>query len=263
MNSSATHLVLIPSYDTGPRLATTVEEVLRYWSPVWVVVDGSTDNSADPVRALAARDLRVRVIDRPENGGKGAAIATGLALALARGFTHVLTMDADGQHPADLVPVFMEASQAEPAALVLGRPVFGPEAPAARLHGRKLSVALARIEILGPGIDDPLFGFRVYPAAGLARALAATRWARRYDFDHEIAVRMFWDGIPTLNLPAPCRYLAKSDGGVSHFNYVRDNLVLIWLQIRLLLQLLLWRWPRVWKLRRTRNPASVPAPALR
>ena len=238
MTPSATHLVLIPSYDSGPRLATTVEEVLRFWSPVWIVVDGSTDASADPVRALAARDPRVRVIDRPANGGKGAAIATGLAAALAAGFTHVLTMDSDGQHPADLVPVFMESSRAQPDALVLGRPVFGPEAPAARRQGRKLSVGLAWLEILGPGIDDPLFGFRVYPAAALARAFASTRWGRRFDFDHEAAVRMFWDGTPTLNLPAPCRYLAKSDGGVSHFHYVRDNLVLIWLHLRLLAELL-------------------------
>jgi glycosyltransferase involved in cell wall biosynthesis len=262
MTPSATHLVLIPSYDTGPRLGSTVEEVLRFWSPVWVVVDGSTDGSAEPVRALAARDLRVRVIDLPENRGKGAAIATGVALAIAHGFTHVLTMDSDGQHPADLVPAFMAASQAEPTALVLGRPVFGPEAPAARCQGRKLSVGLAWIEILGPGIDDPLFGFRVYPAAPLARALASTRWARRFDFDHEVAVRMFWDGTPTRNLPAPCRYLAKADGGVSHFHYGRDNLVLIWLQARLLLQLALWRWPGIRRLRRARTRTTAPSAAL-
>jgi glycosyltransferase involved in cell wall biosynthesis len=252
MTTSATHLVLIPSFDTGPRLASTVAEALRHWSPVWVVVDGSTDGSAEPVRVLAAGDARVRVIDLPENRGKGAAIATGLALALAHGFTHVLTMDADGQHPGDLIPGFMAASQASPAALVLGRPIFGAEAPTARCQGRKLSVALAWVEILGRGIDDPLFGFRVYPGEALARALASTRWARRFDFDHEVAVRMFWDGTPTLNLPAPCRYLAKSDGGVSHFRYGRDNLVLIWLQTRLLLELVLWRWPRVWRLRHAR-----------
>jgi glycosyltransferase involved in cell wall biosynthesis len=263
MNASPTHLVLIPSYDTGPRLASTVTEVLRFWSPVWVVVDGSRDGSADPVRALAAVDPRVRVIDRAENGGKGAAIALGVAEALAAGFTHVLTMDSDGQHPANLVPAFMEASRLQPDALVLGRPVFGAEAPLARCQGRKLSIGLAWIEILGPGIDDPLFGFRIYPAAALAHALASTRWARRFDFDHEIAVRMFWDGTPTVNLPAPCRYLAKSDGGVSHFHYVRDNLVLIWLQLRLLGQLIFWRWPRVLQLRRGRATPPLPASALR
>jgi glycosyltransferase involved in cell wall biosynthesis len=236
-----------------------VEEALRFWSPVWVVVDGSTDGSERAVQALAERDPRVRVLPSPANEGKGAAIGRGVAAAEAAGFTHVLTMDSDGQHPADLIPAFMAASAAQPEALVLGRPIFGAEAPLARCQGRKLSIGLAWVEILGPGIDDPLFGFRVYPTAALGRALHSTRWARRFDFDHEIAVRMFWDGTPTLNLPAPCRYLTKADGGVSHFHYLRDNLVLIWLQTRLLAQLF-WRWPQVRRLRRTRAAAAPLAP---
>ena len=248
---SATHLVLIPSYNTGPQLRQTVQEALAHWRPVWVVVDGSTDGSATAVQELAARDSQVRVLVRPHNGGKGAAVATGVAAALAAGFTHVLTMDSDGQHPAGHIPQFMAESQAQPAALVLGRPVFGPEAPLARLHGRKLSIGLARLEILGAGIDDPLFGFRVYPAAALQRAFASTRCARGFDFDPEMAVRLVWAGVPTRNLPAPCRYLAASAGGVSHFHYVRDNLKLVWLHTRLLSQLLLWRWVPVLRARRS------------
>jgi glycosyltransferase involved in cell wall biosynthesis len=247
---SASHLVLIPSYNAGPQLALTVQAARAQWQPVWVVVDGSTDGSAAAVQELAARDPQVRVLVRPRNGGKGAAVATGVAAALAAGFTHVLTMDSDGQHPAGHIPAFMAESQAHPAALVLGRPVFGPEAPLARLQGRKLSVGLARLEILGAGIDDPLFGFRVYPAAALQRALASTRHARGFDFDPEVAVRLVWSGVPTLNLAAPCRYLAKDAGGVSHFHYVRDNLKMIWLHIRLLGSLVLWRWVPVLRARR-------------
>jgi len=254
MKPSATHLVLIPSYNTGPRLAVTVEEALAQWSPVWVVVDGSTDGSATAVQAMAARDRRVRVIVRAENGGKGAAVLTGVKAALAQGFTHVLTMDADGQHPAGHIALFMAASAADPDALVLGRPVFGPEVPLERLHGRKLSVGLARLEILGRGIDDPLFGFRVYPAAALRAALESTKRARGFDFDPEVVVRMFWAGVPTRNLPAPCRYLAKADGGVSHFHYLRDNLKLIWLHTRLITQLVLWRWPAVRRVGRGGRP---------
>lgn len=249
---SATHLVLIPSYNTGPRLTRTVAEALATWSPVWVMIDGSTDGSAAPVHELATRDSRVRVIVRERNGGKGAAVLTGVTAALAAGFTHVLTMDSDGQHPADRIPEFMATSLAHPRALVLGRPIFGPEVPLERLHGRKLSVGLARLEILGSGIDDPLFGFRVYPAAALQRALGQTRRGRGFDFDPEVAVRLVWQGVPTVNLAAPCRYLAKSEGGVSHFHYLRDNLKLIWLHTRLLSQLLLWRWPGVLRQRRHR-----------
>jgi glycosyltransferase involved in cell wall biosynthesis len=251
MTPSVSHLVLIPSYNPGSRLAATVVDVLDQWSPVWIVDDGSTDESTAAVQELAANDQRVRVIVRSRNGGKGAAVATGVDSAITAGFTHVLTLDADGQHPVDHVRPFMAASLAQPAALILGRPIFGPEVPLERLHGRKLSVWLARLEIFGAGIDDPLFGFRVYPAVALQRALAATRRARGFDFDPEVAVRMYWAGVPTLNLPAPCRYIARGEGGVSHFNYLRDNLKLIWLHLRLLTQLLLWRWVFVLRVRRS------------
>jgi glycosyltransferase involved in cell wall biosynthesis len=253
MTPSSTHLVLMPSYNTGPRLRDTVATALAQWNPVWVVLDGSTDGSEALLREMAAANPALRIILRDRNGGKGAAVLTGVNAALEAGFTHVLTMDADGQHPASLIPQFMASSMASPAALVLGRPVFGPEVPLERLHGRKLSVGLARLEILGPGIDDPLFGFRVYPARELKRALDSTRRARGFDFDPEVAVRMFWAGVPTVNLPAPCRYIAKAEGGVSHFHYVRDNLKLIWLHTRLLTQLLLWRWLQVRRARRSRR----------
>jgi glycosyltransferase involved in cell wall biosynthesis len=245
MSPSTTHLVLIPSYNAGPRLVETVRGAMEHWLPVWVVVDGSTDGSAAAVKELAAVNPHLGVIERPHNGGKGAAVETGVSAALDAGFTHVLTMDSDGQHPADHIGDFMAASLAQPASMVLGRPVFGPEAPLARLQGRKLSVWLVQIEVLGRGIDDPLFGFRVYPAAALARAFTATRRARGFDFDPEMAVRLVWAGVPTVNVPAPCRYLTKDAGGVSHFHYLRDNLKMIWLHTRLLTQLLLWRWVRV------------------
>lgn len=247
---SSTHLVLIPSYNTGPLLVPTIQEALRYWSPVWIVIDGSTDGSGLAAQAFAATEPRVRVIVRPVNGGKGAAVLDGAEAALAAGFTHVLTMDSDGQHPGGHIDEFMRASIQQPHSLILGRPVFGPEVPLERLYGRKISVGFARLEILGSGIDDPLFGFRVYPAAPLVRALHSTRRARGFDFDPEVVVRMVWDGVPTVNLPAPCRYLAANEGGVSHFNYVRDNFKMVWLHLRLLAQLFSWRWVQVLRARR-------------
>jgi glycosyltransferase involved in cell wall biosynthesis len=250
MTIDSTHLVLIPSYNPGPLLLTTVRAALACWRPVWVVVDGNTDGSHGAVEALARAEPGLRVIIRPRNGGKGAAVLTGAEAAQAAGYTHALVLDADGQHPTERIGDFMEASRAAPAALVLGRPVFGPEAPWARLQGRRLSVGLARFEVFGAGIDDPLFGFRVYPLAALVRVLRSTRFARRYDFDPEVAVRLFWAGTPTLNRPAPCRYLSPAEGGVSHFHYVRDNVRMVWLHTRLLTELLLWRWPAVLRHRR-------------
>lgn len=254
MIASSTHLVLIPSYNTGPRLLATVQEVLGFWQPVLVVVDGSTDGSEKAVLELARSEPALRVIVLPRNGGKGAAVLAGSEAALREGFTHALVMDADGQHPADRIVDFMQASMGSPAALVLGRPVFGPEAPLVRLKGRQISVNLVRWEIFGPGIDDPLFGFRVYPLMALVRVLECTWGARHYDFDPEVAVRLFWGGVPTMNIPASCRYLSRSEGGVSHFHYLRDNVRMVWLHTRLITELVMWRWLSVWRHRRAISP---------
>src|SRR5206468_229461 len=100
----------------------TVEAARAQWNPVWVVIDGSTDGTGKRIQQMAASDsgLRVLVLDR--NQGKGAAVLHGLQAAQAAGFTHALTMDSDGQHPADLIPSFMKASQQRPETMVLGRP---------------------------------------------------------------------------------------------------------------------------------------------
>ena len=256
MTPSATHLVLIPSYNTGWRLRVTVQEACAHWLPVWVIVDGSTDGSADAMRELARHEPGLRVLVQSPNRGKGAAVLAGAEAALREGFSHALVMDADGQHPADRIGDFMRASAREPTALVLGRPVFGRDAPPARMVGRRLSVALVRWEILGAGIDDPLFGFRVYPLAPLVRVLHDTRFARRFDFDPEVAVRLFWSGLPTRNLAAACRYLSCAEGGVSHFHYWRDNLRMVWLHIRLLAELLLWRGISLRRMRRAALSSS-------
>ena len=236
---SLTHLVLIPSYNPGSRVIDTVLAARRQWNPVWIVVDGSTDGSAAKLQALAAGDEGLKVVVLPENRGKGAAVLEGITLAAAAGFTHALTMDSDGQHPADLIPAFMAASQADPAAMVLGKPVFGPEAPALRVNGRKVSNGWANLETLWMGIGDSLYGFRVYPIAPLLKIMRANRFMRRFDFDPEAVVRLCWAGVRPVNLDAPVRYLSAEEGGVSHFNYLRDNLLLTWMHARLFLGFLL------------------------
>jgi glycosyltransferase involved in cell wall biosynthesis len=256
MNPSSTHMIVIPSYNTGRRLLHTVEEALAVWAPVWVVIDGSTDGSDQPLDALAARNPGLRVLRLAKNVGKGAAVLEGFRAALAAGFTHALVLDADGQHPIDHIVPFMTASINHPGTLVLGRPVFGPEVPLERLYGRKLSVGLVHLECLGPDIDDPLFGFRVYPMMETRDILSSIRSARRYDFDPEIAVRLFWRGVRPINLPAPCRYIAKADGGISHFHYVRDNVRMVWLHTRLLSRLLI-TFPAVLAMRRRMKLHSV------
>jgi len=237
--ASRTHLVLIPSYNPGAKVFETVRSARAQWSPVWVVVDGSTDASAQGLLAMAAQDKDLQVLVLPRNVGKGAAVLHGLDLAAAQGFTHVLTMDSDGQHPAQLIPDFMAASIDQPAAMVLGLPVFAADAPRLRVNGRKISNGWANLETLWAGIGDSLFGFRVYPIEPLRRVMHGQRWMRRFDFDPEAAVRMCWQGVKPVNLPATVRYFRADEGGVSHFNYLRDNLLLTWMHARLLLGFIL------------------------
>lgn len=230
---SGTHLVLIPSYNPGVKVYETVRAARAQWTPVWVVVDGSTDGSTQALQAMAAEDEGLKVLVLPRNVGKGAAVLHGLDQAAAQGFTHVLTMDSDGQHPAPLIPQFMAASAAQPAVMVLGVPVFAADAPRLRVNGRKVSNGWANLETLWAGIGDSLFGFRVYPIEPLRQVMAGQRWMRRFDFDPEAVVRMCWRGVKPVNLPATVRYFRADEGGVSHFNYLRDNLLLTWMHSRL------------------------------
>ncbi len=258
--ASASHLVLIPSYNTGRLLLSTVRAARAQWAPVWVVIDGSSDGSAQAVLALADADPQLRVLVLAHNQGKGAAVLHGVKAALAAGFTHVLTMDADGQHPAALIPSFMALSQQRPGVMVLGRPVFDASAPLLRVRGRKVSNGWTNLETLGAGIADSLFGFRVYPAAARAAVMAGQRWMRRFDFDTEAVVRLAWRGIPPVNQDAPVVYPRPEDGGVSHFRYGRDNLLLTWMHLRLVAEFLLRLPGLVWRRGRGLPPFQARAP---
>ena len=247
MNADSTHLVIMPSYNTGATVYQTVRDARAHWAPVWVVVDGSNDGTADGLLAMAAADADLKVLVLPANQGKGAAVLHGLTLAQQAGYTHALTMDSDGQHPAGLIAAFMQTSQQQPAAMVLGRPVFDASAPRLRVRGRRVSNWWTNLETLGAGIDDSLYGFRVYPITELMAVMRGQPWMRRFDFDTEAVVRLAWRGVTPINLPAPVKYLSADEGGVSHFRYGRDNVLLTWMHMRLMLEfvlrlpLLVWR----------------------
>ena len=230
---SLTHLVLIPSYNPGPKVTATVRDALAQWSPVWVVIDGSTDDSSEQLLGLAATQPNLKVLVLPENRGKGAAVLFGLREARTQGFTHALTMDSDGQHPAERIQAFMQASLTAPDAMILGRPVFDASAPSLRVKGRQISNWWANLETLWAGIGDSLYGFRVYPIEPLIGVMRRQPWMRRFDFDVEAVVRLCWRGVRPINLPAPVRYFRPEEGGVSHFNYLRDNVLLTWMHFRL------------------------------
>ncbi|MEX1118093.1 MAG: glycosyltransferase family 2 protein [Terrimicrobiaceae bacterium] len=239
---------MLPSYNSGPLLARTAAEVLEQWPHVWVVLDGSTDRSVEEVHDLASKNDALKVLHLPSNGGKGAAVLHAMKLGQREGFRHALVMDADGQHPASHVREFLKIADEVPGAMVLGVPVFGEDAPAERVHGRRIGNFFAELETLGGGVRDSLFGFRVYPIEESLKVMAQTPHGRRFDFDTELVVRLFWEGVQPINRQVPVFYPPRQEGGISHFAYLRDNLLLVRTHIRLGL-LMLPRLVKVWKLR--------------
>ncbi len=257
MTPSSSHLIIIPSYNTGDKLAETVKEALSHWCPVWVVIDGSTDGSQKRLAELGAGESRLRILFLERNSGKGAAVLCGFVEALKSGFTHALVMDADGQHSTNHISLFMETSEKNPDAMILGVPQFAPDSPASRRHGRRVGNWWANLETLWGGIEDSLFGFRIYPLEASVQILQKIRGARRFDFDTELAVRLFWSGVRPINLPAPVRYFRSAAGGISHFHYLRDNLLLVRRHTLLVLEMLP-QVRRIWKLRqRAKNGRKV------
>jgi len=151
----------------------------------------------------------------------------------------------------------MAESTAHPDAMVLGRPVFDASAPLLRVRGRRVSNAWTNLETLGAGIADSLYGFRVYPIAPLVDIMHRQPWMRRFDFDTEAVVRLAWRGVRPINVDAPVRYLRVDEGGVSHFRYGRDNALLTWMHLRLLLSFAL-RLPSLVVRRLTGRPPFRP-----
>lgn len=245
---STTHLVLIPSYNSGSKLIETVRSALQVWNPVWVVIDGSTDESPRSLIDEQASLPGLRVLILPTNQGKGAAVNHGMLLALAGGFEFALVMDADGQHPSGRIAQFMQASAENPSAMILGEPEFGADAPASRREGRRVGNWWTNLATLWGGVHDSLCGFRVYPIRESVNVLGGIRGGRRFDFETQLVVRLYWRGVRPINLKAPVTYFSKDDGGVSHFHYVRDNLLLIRTHTVLFFGMLA-RFPSIWRMR--------------
>lgn len=242
-------LVLIPSYNSGRLLASTLSAVREEWPDVWTVIDGSNDGSDRAAESISG----IRFIHLEKNSGKGAAVIHGLAAARREGFTHALVMDSDGQHPPGWIKKFMREGENNPCAVICGLPVFGPDAPLLRVAGRRLGNFLSRLETLGQGPADSLCGFRLYPISPTLAALENTRGGRAFDFETVAGTRLSWAGTPSLNVPVPIRYPSRSEGGVSHFRYIRDNLLLARVHTSLLLMA-----PRHFKALNSKQPGFEP-----
>ena len=227
--------LLIPDYDHKDAIHEVLRGLAGFGLPCLLVDDGSGPATRAVLAALPREFPWVEVERLPVNRGRGAALAHGYRLAARRGYSHVIQLDADGQHdPAD-VPTFLAAARRRPEALVLGAPVFDHTAPWIRLYGRRLSQLFVRGVTLSRDVRDPLCGFRCFPLDPTVRLLDQVILGDRMDFDPVIVVRLVWAGVPVVNVPTRVRY---HTGGLSHFRLVRDNLLIARAYARLALAVL-------------------------
>jgi glycosyltransferase involved in cell wall biosynthesis len=225
--------LLVPIYDHGSTIEEVVEGLARYDLPCLIVDDGSAAPTRAVLAALVGRYdwLRVERVER--NAGKGAALRRGFRLAHAAGATHVIHLDADGQHDTADVARFLDLIREDPEALVLGKPIFDDTVPRLRLYSRQLSRAVIWLCTLSLAIDDPLCGFRAIPLEPTLRAIDRERLGDHMEFEPGLTVVLYWDGVRVRNLPTAVRYVR---GGVSHFDAVRDTLRMARLYFSLLLR---------------------------
>jgi glycosyltransferase involved in cell wall biosynthesis len=219
--ASFTPLVVIPVYDHEHAIGAVVRGVLGSGLPCLLVDDGSHAGCAQALDALlAAHAPHVSLLRLPVNQGKGGAMLAGFAEAARRGHSHVLQIDADGQHDPTDIPRFAALAQAHPDAVICGIPAYDDSVPKARLYGRYATHIWVWINTLSLQIRDSMCGFRLYPLAPVTRLVGEETIGRRMDFDSEILVRLFWRNVPVISLPTRVTY--PSDG-VSHFHVWRDN----------------------------------------
>lgn len=221
---------LVPVYNHHQCLAQTLADIRAHGLAIVMVDDGSNDLCKGVMAQLTEQDSAVTLVTRPENGGKGAAIKSGLAAAAKLGFTHALQIDADGQHNSRDIPRFLQLAQQHPGALLAGKPDYDASVPKGRLYGRYLTHVWVWINTLSLDISDSMCGFRVYPLARSSELVAAEPMGDRMDFDIEFMVRWHWRGWPIRQLATKVIY---PEQGVSHFHAWRDNKLISWMHTRL------------------------------
>lgn len=226
-------LIVIPVYNHAATLRQVVERALAVHPDVLVVDDGSSDRPLDTLHGLP-----VRLASHPLNQGKGTAIMTAARLARGLGMSHIVTIDADGQHdPADF-PKFAAAVAAEPMAIVVGaRDFTAANVPGSSRFGRRFSNFWLRLQT-GKTLSDTQSGFRAYPLNVLTGLKLRQR---HYSFEIEVLVRGAWAGVPLCEVPISVHYPPPGER-VSHFKAVRDNLRLTLLNTHLTLRSVL-PWP--------------------
>jgi glycosyltransferase involved in cell wall biosynthesis len=220
--------VLIPALDCERTIVATVRDAKEIVGTVVVVSDGSTDATAEKAAAAGAE-----VVCHATNLGKGAALETGMRLLVQRGFTHVLTMDGDGQHLGDQIPMLVKVAQENPHALVVGaRQVVPGATTALKLFGNRFANRWVEIAC-GQRLPDTQSGFRVYP---LPQTLDLRVRARRFAFETEVLIRAAREGLPIVSVPVQVYYPPPRERA-SHYRPFRDTVRIIFVVLGLIFRL--------------------------
>ncbi|WP_368283109.1 glycosyltransferase [Klebsiella variicola] len=212
--------VLIPCYNHGAMMPRVLARLEPFNLPCIVVDDGSDSSTRQELERLAAEIASLTLIRLPQNAGKGAAVIRGLQAAAQAGFSHVVQVDADGQHAIEDIPQLLALAQKHPEALISGQPVYDDSIPRSRLYGRWITHVWVWIETLSLQLKDSMCGFRVYPLAPTLRLAKRVTLGKRMDFDTEVMVRLYWQGNASYFVPTRVTY---PPDGVSHFDAFRDN----------------------------------------
>lgn len=235
MTEALKYCLVVPHFNHSRELSGFLPRLLEHHLDCIVVDDGSEPGEVAELERLLESEPLCHLVRRNRNGGKGAAVISGAEFARNLDATHIIQIDADGQHNSADVSNFITASRQVPDTIICGNPVFDTSAPKARLYGRKITDFWAALETLSLKIKDGLCGFRVYPLQQLEKLLARYSVGKRMDFDTEILVKAVWDDVPLQFIDTPVSYLHQ---GSSHFHYLRDNLTLVSLHGRLMFGML-------------------------
>lgn len=236
--------VIIPVYNHKDAIGRVVEKLKPLGLSCLLINDGSSADCTATLQQIVETEASwVTLYERPENGGKGAAVIDGFQLAIKKGFSHAIQIDADGQHKLEDISRFIVASEQYPQHLILGQPLFDASVPKKRLYGRQFTNLWIWINTLSFAIVDGMCGFRCYPLAATAQLLKANTLGQRMDFDIDIVVRLYWQGVDMVNIQTDVRYPLD---GVSHFQLLHDNILISRKHAQLFFGML-WRIPKLIK----------------
>ncbi|WP_341503731.1 glycosyltransferase [Gallaecimonas sp. GXIMD4217] len=233
--------LVVPNYNHGAAAEKSLPALAELGLPIFLVDDGSDAANAALLDELAGRFEQITLIRHQHNQGKGGAVMTGLRAAHEAGYSHGLQVDADGQHNLDDVPRFLAEAKARPQALIAGYPAYDDSVPKGRLYARYITHVWVWIETLSLTIKDSMCGFRVYPLAPCVALFDKVALGRRMDFDIEVMVRLYWQGVPIRQLETRVIY---PEDGASHFRAFEDNVLISKMHTKLFFGML-WRLPRL------------------